>query len=319
MKIKVGIVGYGNLGKAVEKIVLSNPNFTLVACFSRRITKSKLNSKIESYDNILTYKNKIDVLFLCGSSKSDIEIQAPELAKHFCTINSFDNHKRLGELVKTLDSISNENKTISIVACGWDPGLFSIIRTLFFAISKETPYTFWGKGISMGHSDVIRQVSGVEDAVQFTIPNKEAVTLAKQGLLSENTPRHYRECFVLANKNKHKQIEKEIKNTPNYFKGQPTSVNFVSQIQLLKLKNKLSHSGKILTRFKSIDGWVSKMNFAVSMQSNPNFTASIMTAYAMAVKNLLSQKQYGAFTCLDVPPILLFEPHQKEKIIEKFC
>lgn len=317
MKIKVGIVGYGNLGKATEELLLANPKFELVACFSRRTTKSKFSTKIEPYDQILTYKNKIDTLILCGSSKSDIENQAPYLAKHFCTINSFDTHKKIPGLLKVLDEISKQSKTISLCACGWDPGLFSVLRTTLLAISDAEPYTFWGKGISMGHSDAIRQVSGVDDGIEFTIPNQEAKKLAEQGKLVKDIPKHYRVCYVLAEHN-HKQIVSKIKNIPHYFKGQPTTVEFVSNLKLLKLKGKLSHSGEIISNFTKSNK-TSKIRFSVQMQSNPHFTASIMISYIIAIQNFKQQNKFGAFTPLSIAPIDLFVQPKQNKIIEKFC
>lgn len=319
MKIKVGIVGYGNLGKAVEELVILNQKFALVACFSRRLTNSKFNTKIEPYDKILDYKNKIDVLFLCGSSKCDIEVQAPELSAHFNTINSFDNHKKIHQLLNTLDPISKINKKVSLTASGWDPGLFSVIRTMFYAISNSEPITFWGKGISMGHSDAIRQIAGVEDAIEFTIPNNDAVIMANKGLKNITIPKHIRKCYVVTAKSRKTNIEKQIKNIPNYFKNQPTSVEFVSEEKLLKLKSKLSHKGKIITKFIHSKQTSSKMYFEVSMQSNPMFTASIMIAYAIAVMNLFHKKQYGSYSCLSIAPILLFDPDVHEKIIKKLC
>lgn len=317
MKIRVGIVGYGNLGKAIEELLLVSQKFELVACFSRRTTKSKYNTKIEPYDQLLTYKNKIDILILCGSSKSDIENQAPYLAEHFCTINSFDTHKKIPKLLKQLDKISKNSKTISLCACGWDPGLFSIIRATLLAISDTEPYTFWGKGISMGHSDAIRQISGVDDGIEFTIPNVEAKKLAAKGKLGKDIPKHFRECYVVAGQG-HKQIENKIKAIPHYFKDQPTTVEFVSKLKLLKLKGKLSHSGEIISNFTK-SNHNSKICFKVQMQSNPHFTASIMISYITAIQNFKRKKKYGAFTTLSITPIDLFEPSLHNKIIEKFC
>ncbi len=293
-KINIGIVGYGNLGKATEQIVLSNPNFNLVAIFSRRLINSKFNTKVETYEAFKNYVSKIDVMLLCGGSNSDLETQTPEVSQFFDTINTFDTHKKIPTEFEKINTIAKTNGKRAIIACGWDPGLFSIIRAMFSAISKNEPVTFWGKGISMGHSEVVRHIPKVQDGIEFTVPNHEAVRLAKLGNLPENMPLHKRECFVVANKNDEPQIEYKIKNVPNYFQGQPTTVNFTDSLTLLKLKSKMSHKGEIFCRFKTIHASKCKMDFSVSMESNPNFTASIVCAYINALINLKDRGMTGA-------------------------
>lgn len=319
MKINIGIVGYGNLGKAVEQLVLANSNFNLIAIFSRRLVKSKFNTKIEPYVSFKNYLGKIDVMLLCGGSKSDLETQTPEIAEYFDCINTFDTHSKIQSEFNKLNKLAKEKHRRVIMSCGWDPGIFSVIRAMFLSISKSSPHTFWGKGISMGHSDAIRRIPKVIDGVQFTIPNKEAVKLAKAGSLPENMPLHFRECFVLAKKEHETEVEFEIKNIPNYFKGQPTRVNFVNSIELLKLKNKMFHKGEIIDNFKTVHGTKCKMNFSVSMDSNPNFTACIMLAYINAIINLKQNNQEGAFTCLDIPISYLFSGKDKELLLKSIC
>ena len=319
MKIKVGIVGYGNLGKSVEKTLLSNSNIELVAIFSRRLTKSIFNTKVEPYENYIQYKNKIDVMFLCGGSKNDIELQAPEIAKYFDTINSFDTHSKILKLKNILNKITVSSSHRAIIACGWDPGLFSTFRLMSYAISKSEPITFWGKGISMGHSDAIRQIDGVIDGIEFTIPNSDAVKLAKAGKLDSNTKKHTRKCYVVAKKIDEPRIEYEIRNIPNYFAGEIVDIEFVSQIELLKLKSKLLHTGEVLCNFKTFSGSKNLMSLKVQIQSNPDFTASIMVAYLNAITNLRQKKMTGAYLPFEIPIIDLFPSSQKDKIIEKLC
>ena len=319
MKINVGIVGYGNLGKATEQLVLSNANLNLVAIFSRRTVNSKFNTKIEPYENYKDYINKIDVMLLCGGSMSDLEIQTPEITKYFDTINTFDTHKKIPDEFARLNKIAKESGHRAIMSCGWDPGLFSVIRAMFEAISKKPSITFWGKGVSMGHSDAIRRVENVVDAVQFTVPNKEAIKLAKSGNLPDNIALHFRECYVVAHEKDQAKIEYDIKNIPNYFKGQPTTVNFVDNLKLLKLKSKLSHKGEVINSFKTIHGSKCKMEFSVAMDSNPNFTASIICAYINAVINLKETNQTGAYTNLDIPVSFLYLGQDKDNLVKNLC
>lgn len=319
MKINIGIVGYGNLGKAVEQIALTNSNLNVVAIFSRRLVSSKYNTKVEPYENYKEYVGKIDVMLLCGGSKSDLEQQTPEIAKYFDVINTFDTHVKIPAEFEKLNKIAKDTGHRAIMSCGWDPGLFSVIRALFNGVGKTKSTTFWGKGVSMGHSDAIRRVSGVEDGIQFTVPNKDAVRLAKKGTLPKDIPLHFRECYVVAEPKNHIRIENEIKNIPNYFKGQPTTVTFVDNLKLLKLKSKLSHKGEVICNFTTVQGSKCKLSFAVSMDSNPNFTASILIAYINAVINLKLSGKSGAFTNLDIPASYLYLGEEKANLIKTLC
>ena len=319
MKVNIGIVGYGNLGKAVEQNILSDPNLNLVAIFSRRLVKSKFNVKIEPYDRFLDYKNKIDVMLLCGGSKSDLEFQTPEILKHFDVINTFDTHAKIVKEYTKLSMVAKSAKHRAIICCGWDPGLFSVVRCLFLAIGKNKPLTFWGKGVSMGHSDAIRQVAHVDDVIQFTVPVAEAIKNAKKGTLSSSDIMHERVCFVAANEKYHGEVERQIKNIPNYFKGQPTKVNFVTREKIVKLKRDMRHKGFIFESFKTAGGFNCKMEFSASMKSNPEFTASIMVAYINAVINLKNSKDIGVFTTLDIPVSYLFDRSKYLKLLNFIC
>lgn len=317
MKIKIGIIGYGNLGKALEEEILKNHKFKLIAIFSRRNIKSTYNSVVEPFENYIQYKNKIDIMLLCGSSKSDIFYQSQIISKHFDTINTFDTHSKIKSLHHALDDICKKSKTRSIICCGWDPGIFSVFRGLCLALSKENPITFWGKGISMGHSDAIRSVDGVIDGIEFTIPNKEIVQAALSGKNVDKTAMHIRDCYVVANSS-HNKISYNIKNIPNYFMGQTTNVTFVSGEKLLKLKRNLSHKGYVISAFK-IGKHKNKITLNVSMQSNPAFTARIMATYITAILNLKQKKESGAFSPLDIPISYLFAKSDNENLLSTIC
>ncbi len=319
MKINIGIVGYGNLGKAAERAVLANKNLNLVKIFSRRVVVSPYNTLVEPYENFKNYVGIIDVMLLCGGSKSDLEVQTPEVLEYFDCINTFDTHKKLKSEFDRLGKIAKQSGHRLIMACGWDPGIFSVIRAYDKAISGENPITFWGKGISMGHSDAIRRIDGVIDAVQFTVPSSEAVKLAKKGCLPDDMPLHTRECYVVSELKDQVRIEKEIKEIPNYFLGQPTTVMFVSAEKLASLKKKMFHKGEVVSSFKTIHGTRCKMNFSCSMESNPNFTASIVISYINAILNLKENNMTGAFTPLDIPPSFLFVGKEKENLISSLC
>jgi len=316
MKINIGIIGYGNLGKAVEQIILSRNDLNLVAIFSRRVVKSKFNSQMESYENISFYKNKIDVMLLCGGSFADLEKQTSDAILYFDCINTFDNHKKISSELKRLDKLARNSGHRLIMSCGWDPGIFSIFRALFYSFSNIKPNVFWGKGISMGHSDAIRNLDGVIDAVEFTIPNETAIKRARKGKSLKDESNHFRECFVVAEKKYHKLLEKKIKNIPDYFKGQETSVEFVEKEKLLKLKEKMSHKGEVISNFLTLDGGKCLFDFKLITSSNPSLTATIMIRYIDALLNLKQVGQVGAFNVLDIPISFLFKQNAYDKIIK---
>lgn len=319
MKTNIGIIGYGNLGKSVEQIILSRNDLNLVSIFSRRLVKSNYNTQIDRYENITNYNGIIDIMILCGGSKNDIPIQTQEALKYFDCINAYDTHSKINTELNKLNKLAKKTNHRLIMCCGWDPGIFSILRGLFFSLSNTKPITFWGKGISMGHSDAIRQVSGVKDAVQFTLPNLSAIKLAKKNKLNSSIPLHFRDCYVVAEKSKQKQITKSIKSMPNYFKDQPTSVCYVSDETLLSLKSKTRHKGQIISTFKTIQGSNNLLEFKISMDSNSNLTAHIMCAYIKAINNLKINKNSGAFTCLDIPVSMLFYKNEYQKTIKELC
>lgn len=286
MKINVGIVGYGNLGKAIEEQIQNNKIFNLIGIFSRRNL-----SNTTPLEQIVDYKNKIDVLFLCGGSQNDLEIQATKLIKHFNTIDCYDNHNRLESYVNKMNSLAKTHNKVALCAFGWDPGLFSLMRGLFSSLGY-IPNTFWGKGTSQGHTQAIKQIDGVIDAIQFTVPNPEAIEKTLNGMFVEKEKMHTRECYVVCEKQNEEKIKNQIINMPDYFKGYSTHVSFVSQEELNEMKT-YSHKGTVLTKNNTI-------NFSLNIDSNPNFTANIMINFAKSIKNLINENNFGAYTIYDI-------------------
>lgn len=284
----VGIVGYGNLGRAVEEELRNNNEFNLVGIFSNQNLENVISPK-----EIEKYKDKIDFLFLCVGSYNGIEKNAAKLIKHFSFIDAYDNHVNLKKYIQNLDDLAYENNTVAISACGWDPGLFSCMRGLFDSLGY-TPYSFWGKGTSQGHTNAIKTIKGVVDAIQFTVPNEEIVESIKNGN-DEHIGKHFhkRECFVVCEDYDKERIEFEIKNMPDYFLGYDTSVHFVSQQELDEMKS-FSHKGQVLTARNT-------MNFSLNLESNPHFTAKVMIAYSKVIKKLKSEQKYGAYSIFDIP------------------
>lgn len=305
--MKIGIVGYGNLGKAVEKIAKQNKDIEIVGIFSRR----KIHASVPTFDisHAINFKEKIDIMFMCGGSEKDLMIQTPEFAKNFNTIDTFDTHKNINKHFKKVDKICKENQTSSIVCCGWDPGIFSCLRVLFGSIF-ENVNCFFGKGISLGHTNALKKISGIVDAKQITIPNKKALKKAKQGKeILEN--KHIRKCLVVANQNQ-KLIKQKIQETPNYFKGEKTIVKFVKPKTLKKFES-LSHKGQIICNDKN-----GSLNLELCMESNPEFTAKIMLAFAVALEKIIKANVFGAFTPIQIPVSWLAKTNKTETL-KKFC
>lgn len=287
MKIKAGIVGYGNLGKAVEKELLTSADYELIQTFSRREIPHTL-----PYSKLREYVGEIDLLFLCGGSQNELEKQALSLLPYFSIAESYDNHARLKPFHEKLDLLAKEKGKIALSSFGWDPGLFSYMRALFSSLGLD-PYTFWGPGLSQGHTQAIKNIKGVTDGLQFTVPLAEGERSAFRGEELDPHQMHKRICYVVAPKEEHARIEHEIISMPDYFVGYPTEVHFVSQESLDKLKS-FAHRGKVTTKN-------AMMNFSLELPSNPNFTAKVLTTFG---KNYLPLKQagaYGAYTIMDLP------------------
>ena len=316
-KIKVGIVGYGNLGKGVEMAISHTNDMEPVAIFTRRnpdsLSPLTKGICVYSMDDILNFKDQLDVLILCGGSATDLPVQGPMLAAHFNTVDSFDTHAKIPEYFDSVNRSSKEGGNTSIISVGWDPGLFSIQRALFGAVLPTgKDYTFWGKGVSQGHSDAIRRIEGVKDAKQYTVPVEAAIEGARSGLNPElgTREKHTRECYVVAEEGADlERIEREIKTMPNYFADYDTTVNFISMEELQKNHSKIPHGGFVIRSGKS--GFQSEtshvLEFSLKLESNPEFTSSVLVCYARAAVRLNREGLSGAKTVLDVPVSYLSE------------
>lgn len=310
--IRVSILGYGNLGRALEDQIMCTSNIKLVAIFSRRdLTLSDKGNPIYHKDNVEKFKNKIDLLILCSGSQSDLTTDAQRYSAMFNTINTFDTHSNILSLYKTLDCICKKHNTLSIISTGWDPGLFSIEKCIFYNILHTQCKCFWGKGVSLGHSQAVRQIDGVIDAVSFTIPNKSKMKKAYRGENTDNN--HLRKVYV-ASKDKclNLKIANKIKGIPHYFKGQNTVVKFVNKTTLKLLKSN-KHKGNLICSTKQDKIWLK-----VEMKNNAKFTAKIVLMYINAFKKILKKYSTGAYTPLHFSPMDI-SCFSEENSIKKFC
>ena len=313
--MKIGILGYGNLGRGVECAIKQNPDMELVAVFTRHPPESVSiltdGVPVLHIDSIENMKDKIDVMILCGGSATDLPKQTPEMVKHFNVVDSFDTHAKIPEHFDAVNKIAKASGKIGLISVGWDPGMFSLSRMFAGAILPDgADYTFWGKGVSQGHSDAIRRIDGVIDARQYTIPVPEAVEAVRSGANPELTTRqkHTRECFVVAEDGADlKRIENEIKTMPNYFADYDTTVHFISMEELKRDHNEIPHGGKVIrSGVTGINGEHNHIvEYSLKLDSNPEFTASVIVAYARAAYKLNQEGQSGCKTVFDVPPAYL--------------
>jgi len=315
MTIRIGIFGYGNLGRGVESAVRQNPDMTLAAVFTRRDPATlKIRTEGVPVLNIADAEkmvNDIDVMILCGGSATDLPTQTPETAKLFNVIDSFDTHAKIPEHFAVVDDAAKKSGKVAVISVGWDPGLFSLNRLYGGAVLSEgKDYTFWGKGVSQGHSDAIRRVEGVLDAKQYTIPTKDALEAVRSGAEPELTTRqkHIRECFVVAKEGADKaRIEKEIKEMPNYFADYDTTVHFITKEELDRDHSGIPHGGFVIRSGKT--GFNKEHNhiieYSLKLDSNPEFTSSVLVAYARAAYRMNSEGASGCKTVLDIPPAYL--------------
>ena len=306
--IKVGIVGYGNLGRGVTLAVNNAEDMHCVGIFTRRKPselKPVVDFPVYSVDELQKFKGQIDVLLLCGGSATDLPQNTAKLLKDFNTVDSFDTHAKIPEYFEKLDKVAKENGTLSAISIGWDPGVFSIARMLFGAVLPNgCDYTFWGKGVSQGHSDAIRRIDGVKNAIQYTIPKQEALESVRNGLNPSLTTRqkHLRECFVAVEEGADKLvIEKTIKEMPNYFADYDTIVNFVSEQEVKDMQKKLSHGGFVFRSGNTTEENAHLLELSLKLDSNPEFTGSVLTAYGRAVARLAKEGVTGCVTVYDVP------------------
>lgn len=312
-QIRIGILGYGNLGKGAVKAISESNDMEVVAIFTRRdpATLELEDSSIPalSIDEVETYQNKIDVMILCGGSATDLPEQGPKYAKLFNTIDSFDTHAKIPEYFKSVDEAANQGGKVSIISVGWDPGLFSINRMISEAIipNGET-YTFWGKGLSQGHSDAVRRVKGVKAGVQYTIPIEEAMERVRSGKNPklETAEKHRRVCYIVPEEGADKEkIEQTIKSMPNYFSDYDTEVHFITEEELKKDHSKAPHGGFVIRSGKTGEENKQLIEFSLKLDSNPEFTSSVLVAYARAAYRLSQEGVTGAKTVFDIAPAYL--------------
>ena len=311
MQIRIGIYGYGNLGKGVEVAIKNNSDMNLVGIFTRREPSSLntlTNAKVYSVNDLLNFKNQIDVLIICGGSATDLPIMTPELAKNFNVVDSFDTHAKIPEHFDNVDKSAKENSTIALISAGWDPGMFSINRLYAEAILPNgKDYTFWGRGVSQGHSDAIRRIDGVLDAKQYTVPIEEALEKVRSGSEPNLTTRekHLRECYVVAKEGANlNRIEQEIKTMPNYFADYDTTVTFITKEELEKNHKGIPHGGKVIRTGKTgLNNENSHIiEYSLKLDSNPEFTASVLVASARAIYKMHLRGDTGCKTIFDLAP-----------------
>ena len=315
MSIRIGILGYGNLGRGVECAIKHNPDTELVAVFTRRDPETvKIlteTARVYSVKDAEKMKDEIDVLIICGGSATDLPVQTPEYVKYFNVVDSFDTHKRIPEHFANVDKAATETGHVGIISVGWDPGMFSLNRMYANAIlTNGNDYTFWGKGVSQGHSDAVRRIKGVKDAKQYTIPVEAALESVRNGENPELTTRqkHTRECFVVAEEGADlARIEEEIKTMPNYFDEYDTTVHFISQEELDRDHSGIPHGGFVIRSGKT--GWNGEnshiIEYSLKLDSNPEFTASVIVAYARAAYRMSQNGESGCKTVFDVAPAML--------------
>lgn len=314
MEIRIGIVGYGNLGRGVESAIRQNSDTSLYGVFTRRdpsALKTLTGAKVYKIDELLAHKDNIDVLILCGGSATDLPVQTPELAKHFNVIDSFDTHANIPKHFENVDKAAKASGKVAMISVGWDPGMFSLNRLYAEAVLPDgKDYTFWGKGVSQGHSDAIRRIEGVLDARQYTIPTDEALSAVRSGANPDLTTRqkHTRECFVVAEEGADKaRIEEEIKTMPNYFADYDTTVHFITKEELDRDHSGIPHGGFVIRSGKT---GLNKENnhiieYSLKLDSNPEFTSSVLVAYARAAARMNAEGMSGAKTVFDVAPAYL--------------
>ena len=313
--MKIAILGYGNLGKGIECAVKQNDDMELACVFTRRdpntLTIKTAGVPVYSATEIEAHKDEFDVLILCGGSATDLPTQTPEYAKICNVVDSFDTHARIPEHLANVDAAAKSGNNIALISCGWDPGMFSLNRLYANAILPEgKDYTFWGKGVSQGHSDAIRRIEGVQDAKQYTIPVESALEAVRSGENPELTTRqkHIRECYVVAKEGADKaKIEAEIKNMPNYFADYDTTVHFISQEELDRNHSGIPHGGFVIRSGKT--GWDNEYNniieYSLKLDSNPAFTSAVLVSYARAVYRMKKEGATGCKTVFDVAPAYL--------------
>ena len=305
-RIKFGVVGYGNLGKGVALAATQNPDMELMGIFSRRDPKTiKAEFPVYHLNDLRKFKSELDVVMLCGGSLQDLPKQVLEIAKDFNTVDSFDTHAKIPAYFEKVNAVNLKHNTLSLIATGWDPGLFSMARLLGISVLPEgEDYTFWGKGLSQGHSDALRKVAGVKHGVQYTIPKEEALKKVRDGekpVLSVSE-KHERICYVVPEADADiKMIEETIKTMPHYFEEYDTTVHFIDEATLEAEHQNMPHGGIVIRTGRSAAGETQKLEFSLALESNPNFTSSVLLAFARATAKLAQEGVVGTKTVFDIP------------------
>lgn len=311
--IRVAIAGHGNLGRGVEASIAKNPDMQLVGIYTRRapeqIKPLQAGTAVHSMEALAGHADRIDVLILCGGSKQDLPVQGPQMAALFNTVDSFDTHARIPEYFAAVDAPALANRKTALISAGWDPGMFSINRVMGEALLPDgATYTFWGRGLSQGHSDAIRRLPGVAAGVQYTLPVQQAVDQVRSGTRPSLSTRekHTRECFVVLQAGADAEaVRQSIVTMPHYFDEYDTTVNFVSAETLQRDHGAMPHGGFVIRSGNTSDAHTQVIEYGLKLDSNPEFTASVLVAYARAVHRLQGMGQYGAKTVFDVAPGLL--------------
>ena len=320
-KIRIGIVGYGNIGRGVEQSIKRNDDMELKAVFTRRDPASvKIQTEgaeVKHFDDMEAMKDDIDVMILCGGSATDLPVIGPKVAASFNTIDSFDTHAKIPEYFANVDKAAKEGKNVSIISVGWDPGMFSLNRLYAESILVQgSTYTFWGKGVSQGHSDAIRRIEGVKNGIQYTVPIEAAVDQVRSGSEPELTTRqkHLRECYVVAEEGADKAaIEEAIKTMPNNFDEYDTTVTFITEEELKANHSKMPHGGFVIrTGETGCEGNKHVIEYSLKLDSNPEFTGSVLVAYARAAHRLSQKGESGARSVFDIAPAMLSQMTPEE-------
>ncbi len=313
MTIRIGIYGYGNLGKGIETALSANPDMQLKYVFTRRapatVKVKSDNVEVVSADKVFDYQDEIDILILCGGSATDLPEQTPKLARCFNVVDSFDTHAKIPEHFANVDAAAKQSRHIALISCGWDPGMFSIMRLYGnVVLPNGHDYTFWGKGVSQGHSDAIRRIEGVADARQYTCPVPAALDAVRSGKNPQLSTRekHTRLCYVVLKEGADKaKVEHEIKTMPNYFSDYDTEVHFISQAELERDHMKLPHGGSVIRTGSTGQSNQHVVEYSLKLDSNPEFTASVILAFTRAIYRMKSEQIYGCKTVFDVAPSYL--------------
>jgi diaminopimelate dehydrogenase len=321
MAIRLGIIGYGNLGRGVELAAAKAPDMELKVVFTRRdpsTVKVHTDVPVVNVSEVEKWQDKLDVVIICGGSATDLPVQTPEYAQYFNVVDSFDTHARIPEHFANVDAAAKESGHIAVISCGWDPGLFSLARVYGNAILPDgKDYTFWGKGVSQGHSDAVRRIEGVKDARQYTIPIPAALEAVRNGENPELTTRqkHTREVFVVAEEGADREkITEEIRTMPNYFDEYDTTVHFIDEEEMKRNHSTMEHGGFVFRTGRT--GWEDEhqhvIEYSLKLDSNPEFTTSVLVAVARAAARMHAEDQKGGRTILDIPPAYLSEKSSEE-------